>query len=109
MSNTLGDGVLHLLGFLMGVGVFALAIAQLVAGVSGIAHHLGITAAVIAGLLFFFARFTLPITVGAFFGAMDVWGWQWYWALAFTLPGLALMAIMIPGVLVASLPWKRNT
>jgi hypothetical protein len=23
-------------------------------------------------------RFTLPITIGAFFGAMDVWDWHWH-------------------------------
>jgi hypothetical protein len=34
-------------------------------------------------------RFTLPLTVFGFLGAMNVWGWAWYWALLFVLPGLA--------------------
>jgi hypothetical protein len=93
---------------LLFLGMIALAIAQLVAGYAGIQHHLGAFWAFVAVALAFFARFTLPLTIGAFFGAMDVWGWPWYWALAFATPGLALMALMIPGVLAASLALGRK-
>lgn len=44
------------------------------AGYAGIEEHLGALWAIgclVASLLF---RFTLPITIGAFFGAMNVWG-----------------------------------
>ena len=86
----------------------ALGIAQLVAGFAGIQHHLGAFWAFVAVVLAFVARFTLPLTVGAFFGAMNVWGWSWYWALAFAAPGLAFMALMIPSVFVASVASGRK-
>lgn len=38
-----------------------------------------------------------------FLGAWVVWGWHWALALAFALPGLAFMALMMPGALVRSL------
>ncbi len=71
---------------------------QLAAGFAGIEYSLGFwwaIGAVIASLGF---RFTLPITVGAFYGAMNVWGWQWALALIFAAPGLCLM---VPGVMIA--------
>ncbi len=43
-------------------------------------------------------RFTLPITIGAFFGAMDVWSWHWGLAALFAAPGLAFL---IPGVILS--------
>ena len=52
----------------------AFGVSQLLAGYVGIAEYLGPAWAIgllAASLLF---RFTLPITIGAFFGAMDVWG-----------------------------------
>ena len=30
----------------------------------------------------------LPLTIGTFLGAMNVWGWPWYGALALAAPGL---------------------
>jgi hypothetical protein len=44
----------------------------------------------------FVFRFTLPITIGSFFAAMEVFGWHWIIALLFAAPGLALA---IPGVI----------
>ncbi|MFA5965859.1 MAG: hypothetical protein WC804_17730 [Sphingomonas sp.] len=41
-------------------------------------------------------RFTLPLTIFGFLGAMMVWGWAWYWAALFVAPGLAFV---IPHVL----------
>lgn len=79
----------------LGCGAFLLyGAAQLVAGYQGIAHHVGqgwaIAAAVAA-----FLRFVFPLTLGAFFGARDVWGWHWAAAALFTFPailaGLALI------------------
>lgn len=65
---------------------------------TGIEHGLGVGrawGAVIAALMF---RFTLPITIGAFFDAMNVWGWHWALAALFAAPGLLLV---IPGVLAS--------
>jgi hypothetical protein len=78
-------------------------IAQLVAGFQGISYELGAVWAYIglaAALIF---RFMLPITVGSFFGAMNVWGWPWYFALLFAAPGLAFLALIIPGALKSAI------
>jgi hypothetical protein len=49
-------------------------------------------ATALAGVVF---RFFLPLTVGTFFGARDVWGWSTAASLLFAAPGLFLI---IPGV-----------
>lgn len=88
-------------GFLGGISFLAFvayAIAQFVAGFVGIEHHLGLVWACLALVAALGLRFTLPITIGAFFGAMNVWGWHWFFAAIFVAPGLV---VMIPGVLVA--------
>lgn len=87
--------VLGIVGFL---AFMAFGIVQLAAGFAGIEHGLGsfwAWAALIAAVPF---RFTLPITIGAFFGAMNVWGWHWALAALFAAPGLLLV---IPGVLAS--------
>jgi|GEM_PF-764564 len=87
------NAALGIAGFL---AFTAFGIAQLVAGFVGIEQGLGLFwawAALFAALIF---RFTLPITIGAFFGAMNVWGWHWAWAALFAAPGLAFV---IPGVI----------
>ncbi len=104
----IGIAARNLLQTTLILGGLALAIAQLVAGYMGIEQYLGFIGASIALALALFARFTLPITIGAFFGAMDVWGWHWFWALIFAIPGLAFMALMIPGALAAALSWGRK-
>lgn len=75
--------------------------AQIYAGALGISHELGHWWAFAALVAAFMFRFTLPITIGSFFGAMNIWGWHWIWALLFAAPGLAFMALMIPGALAA--------
>lgn len=82
-----------------GVGVIfflLVGIAQMVIGYMGIEYHLGggwAIGLVIASLVF---RITFPLTIGTFFGALDVLGWSWIGALLITLPGLLLM---IPGAI----------
>ena len=84
----------------------AYGIAHVVAGYIGITHHLGTGWAIAAVAIALIFRFSIPVTIGAFFGAMNVWGWPWYGAFAFAAPGLAFMALMIPGVLAAVLKDK---
>ncbi len=73
---------------------FAFSIMQLYAGFVGINLHLGTFLAFIALIMALLFRFTLPITIGAFFGAVDVWGWHWFFAILFVAPGLIFV---IPG------------
>lgn len=73
------------------------AISQIVIGYQGIEHYYGMWWALLALGVAFVFRFTLPITIGAYFGATTVLGWPWYYALLFVAPGLALI---VPGVLL---------
>ena len=83
--------------------VLAYAGVQIWAGYLGLQHFLGTWWAVGIVGLSVFLRISFPVTVGAFLGAWVVWGWHWALALAFALPGLAFMALMMPGALVRSL------
>jgi hypothetical protein len=82
--------------------------ALIYAGYLGIEHRIGGGWAVAAVAAAFIFRFTLPITIGSFFGAMDVWGWHWAGALLFAAPGLAFMLLMIPGALASLTRWARR-
>ncbi|WP_419616167.1 hypothetical protein [Thiolapillus sp.] len=92
-------GLIHAL---LGIGGFIIfmgyGILQIVAGYVGIDYHFGAVwagVAIVAALMF---RFILPIRIGAFFGAMDVWGWHWGLAALFAAPGLAFI---IPAVIMS--------
>jgi hypothetical protein len=82
--------------------VLVYGIAQIRAGYIGIEHHIGKGWA-IAAVVALVVGFSLPLTIGSFFGAMNVWGWHWFFAFVFAAPGLAFMALMIPGVLASTL------
>ena len=41
-----------------------------------------------------------------FFGAKDVWGWEWWQALLFTFPGIGVMLAVIFGNAVAAVTDK---
>ena len=76
---------------------------QLYAGYIGIDYHFGSGWGITVSLLAIVLRIPLLISIGAFFGAMDVWGWHWGLALLFSAPGF--IALLILG-LVAS-PFKK--
>jgi len=88
-------------GALAGLGMIAFmlfGVLQLAMGFAGIESGFGAVwawLALIAALAF---RFTLPITIGSFFGVMNVWGWHWIFAALFAAPGLAFV---VPGVLAS--------
>ena len=89
-----------ILGWLAGgVGVIfflLIGLVQIVVGYLGIEYHLGSGWAIglVIASIFFFISF--PLTIGTFFGALDVLGWPWYGALILTLPGVLLM---VPGAI----------
>lgn len=97
----MGDNFSSALGCTFAIGMMVYGIALIWAGYIGIDYHLGSGWAIGAVVVAFLFRFSLPITIGAFFGAMNVWGWPWYGALIFAAPGLAFMALMIPGMLAS--------
>lgn len=75
-------------------------IAVLAAAIDGIASYWGGLGAALVVVACFFLRFTLPLTVGAFLGAYQVWGWPLVLALLFVAPGLVFV---IPGIFAALL------
>ena len=86
--------------FLYGVlilSAFAFSLVHFVVGLMGLEQEFGLVWAIIAFILAVPFRFTLPITVGAYFGAIHVFGWEPLYAILFAAPGLALM---VPGVIV---------
>lgn len=87
------------------IAFFAFGIAQSVVGYMGIEDGLGKWWAIGALVAAFGFRFTLPLTIGTFFGATNVLDWHWFWALLLALPGLAFM---IPGLIAAAIEAVRG-
>tara|TARA_B100002019_G_C20918197_1_gene426233 strand:- start:62 stop:517 length:456 start_codon:yes stop_codon:yes gene_type:complete len=92
-----GLGAIFFLGF---------AIVQAVIGYLGIEYHFGSGWALGLLIAAFVFRFSLPLTIGTFFGALDVLGWHWFGALLITLPGLLFM---IPGAIGMGLVGLAST
>lgn len=89
-----------ILGWLAGgVGVIfflLIGLVQIIVGYMGIEYHLGGGWAIGLVIASIFFRISFPLTIGTFFGALDVLGWSWLGALILTLPGLLLM---VPGAI----------
>ena len=92
------DGALLIVSLLFGV-------VQLVAGYEEITFHLGTIWAIAAVVVAFTFRFILPLTIGSFFGAMNVWHWHWAAALALAVPGIVFA---VPGVLVTLIAGAKS-
>jgi len=94
----------NILAFLAGgfglMLMLGIGLAQMVIGYIGIEYHFGAGWAIGALVLSLMFRFSFPLTVGTFFGAIDVFGFSWVVALLITLPGLLLM---IPGAIAAGI------
>jgi hypothetical protein len=79
----------------LGVGVV-----QIYLGFIGIEYQIGTWAAWAAVALMLFGRIMLPITIGSYFGAVNVWGWEWWQGLLIAAPGLLFIA---PALVMAAL------
>lgn len=91
--------ILTILGF---VAVFVYGLFQIYSGFIGIEAYAGpwwAWGALLGSLMF---RITLPITLGAFYCAWQVWGWHWALATLWALPGLAFM---LPAVVAGAVAW----
>ena len=69
----------------------ALGVFQMIVGYQGIEHHLGVWWAIAALIGAFVFRFTIPITIGTYFGVVDVLEWHWGIGILLTAPGLLLI------------------
>jgi hypothetical protein len=70
---------------------------QAYAAFLGFDFYFGSIWATFAIFLSIIFRLPLPISIAAFFGAVNVWHWPWFLAALFILPSLLLL---IPGILV---------
>ena len=64
------------LGFILGIGYFAIGILQWFATMAGLAHWFGISGFLAFLISGFIAYIPLLGTIAGFKGAMDVWGWS---------------------------------
>ena len=91
-------------GGTLGVVIFLIVgLVQIYAGYLGIEYHLGSGWAIGAVIASLFFQFPIILTVGTFFGALDVWGWPWYAAAVFAMPGLLFALPGVVGVAIAGL------
>lgn len=104
-SSPLLDKFLLSLGALSGAAVIAFivyTIAHFYAGFLGLQYHLGTFWALLFVVVCLWGRMTLPITIGAFFGALQVWHWHWFFALLFAAPALVVFIALTIPLLVGS-------
>lgn len=76
----------------VGLVFIAAGIFQLWLGYQGIEYHLGAVGAIAAVIAAFGFRIILPLTIGSYFGAVDVMGWDRYIGLVIAAPGLLFAA-----------------
>lgn len=89
----------------------AFGIFQVVIGYQGIEYHLGAGWAIAAIAVAFGFRFMLPITIGTYFGVVDVLEWHWFIGLLIAAPGLMFMAPSIALTIlepIASIFWGKQ-
>jgi hypothetical protein len=83
--------------FIIFLGVGAV---QIYLGYLGIEYHIGAWAAWIAIGLMLLGRIMLPLTIGSYFGAVNVMGWEWWQGLLIAAPGLLFI---VPALVMAAL------
>jgi len=89
---------------LIGIPFFLLFLAvgglQIYLGFIGIEYEVATWAAWGAVALALVGRIMLPLTVGSYFGAVSVLGWEWWQGLLIAAPGLLFIA---PALVMAAL------
>ena len=99
--------MLAILGGTVGVIFFlAVGVIQIIVGYLGIEYHLGSGWAVGAVILSLLLRISFPLTIGTFFGALNVLEWNWFGALLLTVPGIIFMVPGAIGMALAGLADK---
>ena len=73
---------------------------QICLGFLGIEYLSHTIFAFLAVFLLFFARIVLPLTIGTYFGAVEVMGWEWYVGVLLAAPGLFFI---LPSMLMATI------
>jgi len=96
------------MGLILWLLFIAIGIFQFWLAWQGIDYHWGVwpAAAVIFGSLAF--RFMLPVSVGSYFGAVDVMGWDWWVGVLVAAPGLIFMIPMVLAEMADSIATRRR-
>ncbi len=92
------------MGYLLFPAFIAAGLAQLALGFMGIEYLLGIWAALAALSAAFLFRFMLPLTIGSYFGAVEVMGLPWWGGILVAAPGILFL---VPAFLRAMLEERR--
>ena len=94
------------MGVLLLLAMLGFALFQLVLGYTGIEYHLGKGWAIAASISAIPFGFMLPVTIGSYFGAVDVLGWPWWAGVLIAAPGLAFA---VPGAIFSIFSgWRRR-
>ena len=89
--------------------VFTYQFSLIYAGFIGIQMHMGTIMGILSIIVLLLFRFPIPIMIGAYFAAHDIWHWEWYWALLFSSPGLLLIApVMMIALILDWWPYKKK-
>jgi len=86
------------IGFVALPLVLLLGLAQIVLGIMGIESQFGGWWAFGALVLVVMFRFMLPLTIGTYFGVVNVLGWPWWAGVIIAAPGLLLI---LPSVIAS--------
>lgn len=93
----LSDALLGGLGMVGCVALLAFGLVQICLGYLGIEHHLGVGWAVGALFVTFFLRITIFLTIGCYFGIVDVIGWPWWAGVLVAAPGIVFAVPTVVG------------
>lgn len=80
------------MGVFVVIGILSVGVIQLILGFMGLEHLLGLWASFLGVALVFTLRIFLPMTIGAWFGAVEVLGWPWWAGVLVVAPGLLFIA-----------------
>lgn len=88
--------------------LYAFVFTQLIIGCMGLEYHIGVWGMVAVLIGSFVFRSSLFITIGVFFGVVDVIGWHWSIGVIIAMPGLVFVAPAILAILVDTFGPKLN-
>ena len=87
----MGNSLEHFLYIIWAVILIGFGILQLVIGCLGIAAVYGGGWAVATFFSAVAFRFTVPIVIGCYLYAHNIWGWHWIFSAIFAAPGILFM------------------
>ena len=80
------------IGIIIVISLFILMIFHLVVGFLGMQYFFGTLIALMFAIFCIYFKFSLPLTVGTFFGIIYVLEWHWFFAIILTLPGIFFLS-----------------